>query len=65
MAHGLTNRQIAAELLISVKTVEYHLGKIYTKLGIGSRVALAAKVSADGGGRPRSGFRPPGRAGRP
>ncbi|MFI6995162.1 helix-turn-helix transcriptional regulator [Nonomuraea wenchangensis] len=65
VAHGLTNRQIAAELLISVKTVEYHLGKIYTKLGIGSRVALAAKVTADGGGRPRSGFRPPGRAGRP
>ncbi|MEU6791201.1 AAA family ATPase [Nonomuraea wenchangensis] len=52
VAHGLTNRQIAAQLLISVKTVEYHLGKIYTKLGIGSRVALAAKVTADGGGRP-------------
>ncbi|MEV5555127.1 helix-turn-helix transcriptional regulator [Nonomuraea wenchangensis] len=65
VAHGLTNRQIAAELLISVKTVEYHLGKIYTKLGIGSRVALAAKVTADEGGRPPSGFRPPGRAGRP
>ncbi|MER7369214.1 helix-turn-helix transcriptional regulator, partial [Nonomuraea wenchangensis] len=65
VAHGLTNRQIAAELFISVKTVEYHLGKIYTKLGIGSRVALAAKVTADGGGRPLSGFHPPGRAGRP
>ncbi|MFI6737343.1 AAA family ATPase [Nonomuraea sp. NPDC050451] len=44
VAGGLTNRQIARELLISVKTVEYHLGKIYTKLGIGSRVALAAKL---------------------
>ncbi|MEU4509528.1 LuxR family transcriptional regulator [Nonomuraea wenchangensis] len=51
VAHGLTNRQIAAELLISVKTVEYHLGKIYAKLGIGSRVALAAKVTASGGGK--------------
>ncbi|QYC41409.1 Putative HTH-type transcriptional regulator [Nonomuraea coxensis DSM 45129] len=48
VAHGLTNRQIAAELFISVKTVEYHIGKIYTKLGIGSRVALAAKVTAGG-----------------
>ncbi|AQZ64066.1 putative transcription regulator [[Actinomadura] parvosata subsp. kistnae] len=48
VAGGLTNRQIARELLISVKTVEYHLGKIYTKLGIGSRVALAAKLAAYG-----------------
>ncbi|MEU6717240.1 LuxR family transcriptional regulator [Nonomuraea sp. NPDC046802] len=48
VAGGLTNRQIARELLISVKTVEYHLGKIYTKLGIGSRVALAAKLAAFG-----------------
>ncbi|MFI7127024.1 AAA family ATPase [Nonomuraea sp. NPDC050153] len=47
-ADGLTNRQIARELLISVKTVEYHLGKIYTKLGIGSRAALAAKLAAHG-----------------
>ncbi|MEU7835995.1 AAA family ATPase [Nonomuraea sp. NPDC049129] len=46
VSDGLTNRQIARELLISVKTVEYHLGKIYTKLGIGSRVALAAKLAA-------------------
>ncbi|SDI36013.1 helix-turn-helix transcriptional regulator [Nonomuraea jiangxiensis] len=45
VAGGLTNRQIARELLISVKTVEYHIGKIYTKLGIGSRVALAAKLA--------------------
>ncbi|MCK2219304.1 LuxR C-terminal-related transcriptional regulator [Actinomadura sp. ATCC 31491] len=49
VAHGLTNRQIATELLISVKTVEYHIGKIYTKLGIGSRAALAARVTAEGG----------------
>ncbi|MFC5824780.1 helix-turn-helix transcriptional regulator [Nonomuraea insulae] len=48
VAGGLTNRQIARELLISVKTVEYHIGKIYTKLGIGSRVALAAKLTAQG-----------------
>jgi len=48
VADGLTNRQIAKELLISVKTVEYHIGKIYTKLGIGSRVALAARLAAYG-----------------
>ncbi|MFI7640731.1 AAA family ATPase [Nonomuraea sp. NPDC049400] len=48
VAGGLTNRQIARELLISVKTVEYHIGKIYAKLGIGSRVALAAKLASYG-----------------
>ncbi|MEV4112589.1 LuxR C-terminal-related transcriptional regulator [Nonomuraea sp. NPDC049695] len=48
VAGGLTNRQIARELLISVKTVEYHIGKIYLKIGIGSRVALAAKLAAYG-----------------
>ncbi|MEQ4722621.1 LuxR C-terminal-related transcriptional regulator [Nonomuraea sp. B19D2] len=48
VAGGLTNRQIARELLISVKTVEYHIGKIYTKLGVCSRVALAAKLASYG-----------------
>ncbi|MFB4273855.1 LuxR C-terminal-related transcriptional regulator [Nonomuraea sp. MTCD27] len=48
VAGGLTNRQIARELLISVKTVEYHIGKIYTKLGISSRVALTTKLAACG-----------------
>ncbi|WP_336215515.1 LuxR family transcriptional regulator [Nonomuraea sp. LPB2021202275-12-8] len=61
VADGLTNRQIARELLISVKTVEYHIGKIYIKLGIGSRVALAAKL-AEYGENPRS---HPGAAGGP
>ncbi|MEV4805966.1 AAA family ATPase [Nonomuraea sp. NPDC049421] len=60
VAGGLTNRQIARELLISVKTVEYHIGKIYTKLGIGSRVALTAELHAAGLGERRTG--PPGQA---
>ncbi|WP_327356825.1 helix-turn-helix transcriptional regulator [Streptomyces sp. NBC_01304] len=41
---GLTNRQVARELVISVKTVEYHLGRIYTKFGIDSRTRLAARL---------------------
>jgi DNA-binding CsgD family transcriptional regulator len=37
---GLTNREIAAELVVSVKTVEYHLSKTYTKLGVRTRTQL-------------------------
>lgn len=42
----MTNRQIAAELTLSVKTIEYHLGNIYTKLGISSRAELTARLDS-------------------
>src|SRR5215469_2973276 len=44
-ARGLTNRQIAAELVISVKTVEVHLGHIFAKLEVSTRTQLAAKLT--------------------
>ncbi|WP_199550500.1 LuxR family transcriptional regulator [Streptomyces sp. N35] len=47
VAAGLTNRQVARELVISVKTVEYHLGRIFTKLGVDSRTRLAAVLAAE------------------
>ncbi|MFF3574272.1 LuxR C-terminal-related transcriptional regulator [Nocardia jiangxiensis] len=42
VARGLPNREVAAELYITTKTVQYHLTRIYTKLGIRSRAELAA-----------------------
>jgi DNA-binding CsgD family transcriptional regulator len=45
-AAGVSNRDIAAEMLISVKTVQFHVGNIYAKLGVRSRVQLAARLPA-------------------
>jgi DNA-binding CsgD family transcriptional regulator len=46
LVDGRTTREAAAALFLSPKTVEYHLRKVYTKLGIGSRAELAELVSA-------------------
>jgi DNA-binding CsgD family transcriptional regulator len=43
VATGKGNRQVATELFVSIKTVQFHLTHIYTKLGISSRGELAAK----------------------
>jgi DNA-binding CsgD family transcriptional regulator/tetratricopeptide (TPR) repeat protein len=45
IARGMTNRAAAAELYVSTKAVEYHLGNIFAKLGINSRQQLRAMVT--------------------
>ena len=45
VAGGRTNREVAAELVITTKTVEHHLGRIYGKLGLRSRSELAARLA--------------------
>ena len=46
VAAGRSNRQAAAELYVSVKTVEFHLRHIFDKLGIRSRKDLIARIGA-------------------
>jgi DNA-binding CsgD family transcriptional regulator len=42
----MTNREVAAELYVSTKAVEYHLRNIFGKLGIKSRNDLQAALSS-------------------
>ena len=44
VGRGMTNREVAAHLFLSVKTVEYHLSKTYAKLGVTNRTQLVGVV---------------------
>ncbi len=55
---GATNREVAAELFISVKTVEGTLSRVYRKFGVRSRTALARAIAiAPGAGRTEAAIR--------
>ncbi len=47
-AEGLSNRQIGVELAVTAKAVEWHLSRIYRKLGIRCRGDLAASLDGHG-----------------
>ena len=46
VARGGSNREIAAELFLSPKTVEFHLSQIYRKLNVRSRTQLTAVLQS-------------------
>ena len=49
---GRTNAEIGAKLYLSIRTVEWHLSKVYAKLGVGSRRELRRALALPRAGRP-------------
>jgi DNA-binding CsgD family transcriptional regulator len=47
VAQGMTNRETAASLFLSPKTIEYHLGQIYRKLDVRGRAQLARLMAME------------------
>ena len=45
LAQGRSNEEIAAELVLSVRTVESHVASIYSKIGVSGRTARAAATA--------------------
>jgi DNA-binding NarL/FixJ family response regulator len=54
IAHGKSNREIATALVVSERTVEYHVGNILGKLGLSSRSQVAVWAVEHGLASPAS-----------
>jgi DNA-binding NarL/FixJ family response regulator len=45
VAEGRSNKEVASTLVVTVKTVESHLSRVYAKLGLHSRAELAHRLA--------------------
>jgi DNA-binding NarL/FixJ family response regulator len=45
VARGMSNKEVAGHLFLSVKTVEFHLSHVFHKLGVNSRTRVAGLVA--------------------
>lgn len=52
VAEGKGNKEVAATLFLSVRTVEFHLSRIYRKLAVPNRAGLASRVATGGPAAP-------------
>jgi DNA-binding NarL/FixJ family response regulator len=52
VAEGATNREAAAAMFLSPKTIEAHLSRIYSKLGVRSRTELAHRFAQESSATP-------------
>jgi DNA-binding CsgD family transcriptional regulator len=50
VAEGATNKEVAAQLFLSPRTVDHHLRNVFAKLGISSRAELIRLPDLDGAG---------------
>jgi DNA-binding CsgD family transcriptional regulator len=48
VCQGLTNQEVAHQLVLSVKTIDYHLGNVYAKLAVHSRTQLVNVLGSAG-----------------
>jgi DNA-binding CsgD family transcriptional regulator len=55
VAAGSSNKEVAARLFMSVRTVEANLSKVYRKLGVESRSELAGRIGGDDAKSPENG----------
>ena len=59
VAQGLSNREVAAQLFLSTRTIDFHLRNVFRKLNISSRTQLA-RLDLDGPGEQTMPAREPG-----